>query len=309
MENKAHALLAGLFVLGLGTAILLALFWLGGSHEVMHRYIVVTTQNVSGLNPQAQVKYRGIRVGKVDEIRIDPETPENILIHISVREDVPLTQDTVAKLSYQGITGLAHILLQERDPAPSPRLAVDDEHPPRITMIPSLIEELGESGQGLMLKANQLLGSANALLDEQNRRQFGRTLNNLAALSEELRPTVGQLNATLQQVRRLLSDEHVAQLGTAIRETGPLLTEGRQTLHRLQSAVDRVDALIGDASGDGAAALMPRLNELVGEVAGTARQLNRVLRTLEETPQSLVFGAPPLPPGPGEPGFAGTGGQ
>ncbi len=309
MENKSHALMAGVFVLALGVAALLALFWLGGSHEVTHRYIVVTKQNVNGLNPQAQVKYRGIRVGKVDDIRIDPADTNNILIHVSVREDVPLTEDTVAKLAYQGITGLAQILLQERDPAPSPKIAVNDENPPRIVMIPSLIEELSEGGSGLMLRANELLTKANVLLNDDNRQNMARTTANLAAITQDLRPVIANLDGTLRQARRLLSDENVTNVSRAAGEVGPLLKESRELMVRLQSAVDRIDLVIGDASGDGAAALMPRLNELLGEATVTSRQLGRVLRTLEDSPQSLVFGAPPLMPGPGEPGFSTIGGK
>ena len=83
MENKSHAFVAGLFTLLLMLAALLAFFWLGGSHETTHDYIVVTKQQVSGLNPQSQVRYRGIRIGKVTDIRLDPVDRDNILIFIS----------------------------------------------------------------------------------------------------------------------------------------------------------------------------------------------------------------------------------
>jgi phospholipid/cholesterol/gamma-HCH transport system substrate-binding protein len=48
---------------------------------------------------------------------------------------------------------------------------------------------------------------------------------------------------------------------------------------------------------------MPRLNELATDFSLTSRQLSRVLRLLEDTPQGLVFGAPAQAPGPGEAGF------
>jgi phospholipid/cholesterol/gamma-HCH transport system substrate-binding protein len=54
---------------------------------------------------------------------------------------------------------------------------------------------------------------------------------------------------------------------------------------------------------------MPRLNELATDFSMTSRQLSRVLRILEDTPQGMVFGAPALPPGPGEPGFSANGGK
>ena len=65
MENRSHALMAGLFTLLLGTAAILAAWWFGGKHELTREYTVVTRQNVTGLSLQGQVRYRGIRGGKV----------------------------------------------------------------------------------------------------------------------------------------------------------------------------------------------------------------------------------------------------
>ena len=100
MENKSHAFVAGLFVLLFGLASLLAFYWLRGGQDDSNDYVVVTKQNIGGLNPQAQVRYRGIRVGKVSDIRLDPDDYSNILITISISDDVPLTKGTVAHLMW-----------------------------------------------------------------------------------------------------------------------------------------------------------------------------------------------------------------
>jgi phospholipid/cholesterol/gamma-HCH transport system substrate-binding protein len=76
---------------------------------------------------------------------------------------------------------------------------------------------------------------------------------------------------------------------------------------KMQAATEKFDVAVGDASAGGASALMPRLNELAIDFSLTSRQLSRVLRILEDTPQGLVFGAPALPPGPGEAGFSANG--
>lgn len=308
MENKSHAFAAGLFALLLGVAALLALYWLGGTRDNTHDYIVVTKQNIGGLNPQAQVRYRGIRVGKVSDIRLDPEDYSNILITISVNEDVPLTHGTIAKLNYQGVTGLAHILLLEtgKDMAP---LEANDENPPRITMLPSLLDELGETGTATLRQARQLMASADAMLSEENRRHLTATLANLEAASAHLKPALENLNGTLVQVRKVLDDQSVKKLSAAAGEVGPLLTDTRLLVGKMQAATDKFDIAVGDAAAGGASALMPRLNELAVDFSTTSRQLSRVLRILEDTPQGLVFGAPALPPGPGEAGFAAGGGK
>lgn len=302
MENKSHAFAAGLFALILGLAALLATYWLSGSRDASRDYIVVTKQNIGGLNPQAQVRYRGIRVGKVSDIRLDPDDYSNILVTISVNEDVPLTTGTVAKLNYQGVTGLAHILLLEtgKDMAP---LEPDGDNLPRIAMIPSLLDELGETGAATLKQARQMMASANELLSVENRAHLTATLANLEAASSSMKPALENLNVTLVQMNKLLNDRNVKQLSQAAGEVGPLLSDTRILIGKMQLATDKLDVAIGDASAGGTSALMPRLNELAVDFSMTSRQLSRVLRILEDTPQGLVFGAPAQAPGPGEAGF------
>ncbi len=308
MENKSHAFAAGLFALLLGLAAIIALYWLGGARDESHDYIVVTKQNIGGLNPQAQVRYRGIRVGKVSDIRLDPDDYSNILITISVNENVPLTTGTVAKLNYQGVTGLAHILLLETGKDSLP-LEPNDESPPHIAMIPSLFDELGETGAATLKQAKVLMQSANSLLNDENRAHLTATLANLESASANLKPTLENLNATLVQVKKVLDDRNIKHFSQAAGEVGPLLADTRVLVSKMQAATDKLDVAIGDASAGGTSALMPRLNELAQDFSLTSRQLSRVLRILEDTPQGLVFGVPPQSPGPGEAGFNPTGGQ
>jgi phospholipid/cholesterol/gamma-HCH transport system substrate-binding protein len=83
-----------------------------------------------------------------------------------------------------------------------------------------------------------------------------------------------------------------------------LLADTRQLVARMQVTADKLDVAIGDASAGGTSALMPRINELAADFSMTSRQLSRVLRLLEDSPQGLVFGVPAAAPGPGEAGFS-----
>src|SRR5574343_14995 len=302
MENKSHAFLAGLFVLLLGATALAALYWLGGGKDETNDYVVVTKQNIGGLNPQAQVRYRGIRVGKVSDIRLDPEDYTNILITILVNDDVPLTQGTVAKLNYQGVTGLANILLLETGKLTAP-LEPNDANPPRITMVPSLVDELGETGAAALRQSKQFLDHASAVLDDENRTNLKTSLANLAIATAALKPTLDNLNETLVQFRKLANDKSIAHLADSAAQIPILLGETRVFVSKLQATTDRVNQTLGGAGGDDLLALLPRLNETVTEFSQTSRQLSRILGHLDENPQSLLFGAPLAPPGPGEPGF------
>ncbi len=302
MENRAHALLAGLFTLLLGVAALAAIWWFGGKHDATKDYLVVTQQNVTGLNLQGQVRYRGIRVGKVQSIQLDPNDVRNILIRINVDQAVPVTKGTTAKLGYQGVTGIAHVLLEDNGSDISPLVGTTGEAP-RIAMQSSLIQELSEAGTATLRQARDFLTNANDLLDGENRQRFDQILVNLETTS-------GQMAEVTHRMREVLAPENVARVKAtlahaerATAEVAPTLTEVRALLRRLLVVSDQLGVLVGDPSPNGPAALAPRLNDLGRELSSTSRQMNRVLQLLEESPQSLIFGLPPPIPGPGEPGF------
>ncbi len=303
MENRSHALLAGLFTLLLGLAALASVWWFGGQREATRDYVVVTRQNVTGLSPQAQVRYRGIGVGKVQSIQLDPDDVRNILIRIRVGAEVPVTRGTTAKLGYQGVTGIAHVLLEEGGSDATP-LSGSDGQPPRIAMQQSLIEELSEVGGATMRQARDLLANANQLLNAENRQRVAQTLSNLEA-------STGRADASLARLQQLLSPENVRLLNATLARTeqaagqaGPFFAEARELVARLKSVSEKLDATLGDSPVGGAGALVPRLNELSAELSASSRQFNRVLQRLEDAPQSLIFGNPQPAPGPGEAGFA-----
>src|SRR4051812_20794276 len=111
MENKAHAMAAGLFVVAVAVLLLVLAGWLSRDTGVRDTYEISTRESISGLQPQAAVRYRGVDVGKVDAIGFDPKAQGNVLIKLEVDRDAPVTQDTFATLGYQGVTGLAFLQL------------------------------------------------------------------------------------------------------------------------------------------------------------------------------------------------------
>lgn len=302
MENRSHAFFAGLFTLILGFSVVAALWWFGGKSEPTDEYIVVTTSNVTGLNAQAQVRYRGIRVGKVLSIELDPDNPANTLIRISVAKGTPVTQGTIAKLGYQGVTGIAHVLLEESG-KDAPLLARSDSLP-RIRMQDSLIQELTDVGSDVMRNARDFLSNANEVLSPENRQAIARTLANLEVTTGNAREATAQLKLLLTPENAQLLKSTLVRAEQTAGQAAPFFAEARGLVSRLQSVSDRLDHTLGDPATGGAAALVPRLNELSAGLSSNSRQLNRVLQMLEDSPQSLIFGQPKAAPGPGEEGFA-----
>jgi phospholipid/cholesterol/gamma-HCH transport system substrate-binding protein len=318
MENKAHALAAGAFVLGL-TALLVALTaWLMRDTEVHNLYELSTRESVSGLQPQAVVRYRGIAVGRVTDIDFDPAARGNVRVRISLDGDTPVTRSTYATLGYQGVTGLAYVQLDDDGSAPQP-LPPDAVSPPRIPLRPSLLSKLGDRGEAILMQAEQTTQRLNQLLAPENQKllmqalgRIGDAAGGVDQLTRRLDATVTQrLDPALAAALPALQDTSRAMKGMdkAAEEVTASAAEMRRTAERLNVNDGPIDRLAEGAQATAHAAdsfntaTLPRVNRVTEEASRAARQLSRAANAISDNPQSLLFGHGDVPPGPGEPGF------
>jgi phospholipid/cholesterol/gamma-HCH transport system substrate-binding protein len=306
MESRAHALVAGLFVIVLSGVGVAALWWFGGKHEATSSYYLVTQRALSGLNPQAQVRYRGIRAGKVEDILLDPVNPRNILVRISLDSAIRLTRGSTAQLANQGVTGLAYVMLDDSGDNSEPLRAEQDDLP-RIPLRPGLLETLAEQSGNVVSQLAAISNRANRLFDERNLNNVARTIDNLATASDGLK----EVPALVAQMKRALSDENMknlqrilAHVEQTLGQTAPLAAELRGLVTTMQSLAQRVDGIAGDVGTELRTRTLPEVELLSQDMQRTNRQLQRVLEQIEQTPQSLLFGRPAPSAGPGEAGFA-----
>ena len=113
MEPKVNYMIVGLFVVLLGVALLGGILWLSRTdyRGVYDRYYSYMTESVSGLSTDASVKYRGVDVGRVKEIVLDPANPEEVRLALDLVRGTPVKENTVAVLETQGLTGLTTVNL------------------------------------------------------------------------------------------------------------------------------------------------------------------------------------------------------
>lgn len=297
MENRAHALVAGLFVIFLSITVTLVAVWFSGNNIQRNAYLVVTKESVSGLNPQSAVHYRGVSVGKVENIEFDPDDPHQILIHISVDENVRLQNTIYAQLGYQGVTGLAYIQLNDG--------GTGDEQLPSDAQIPmrrSLLDEVTGSGQDLLSNVNQLVLKLHKLLDDQNQTHVSKILQNIEKTTRNFDGIAGHLQPVLESVTELST-----QSATLVKHLDQLLGEINITAAKINQKEGIFDSL--SHSTQELATTIPELRKVSNSIARNSNNLDKVLHQLEENPQSLLFGRPPSLPGPGEAGFTPPAGK
>jgi phospholipid/cholesterol/gamma-HCH transport system substrate-binding protein len=306
MENKAHALIAGLFTLVMLAAAILAAAWLNRDRTEWVPYQIATKLSIPGLNPQAAVRYRGLDVGKVDSITFDPDAAGQLLIRISVRPDTPITRSTFAMLGYQGVTGIAYVELEDDGSQPT-RLHSSPQQMARIEMRPSLFDQLQERGLAILQQTEEVTRRINTLLSDRNQKAIVDTFDNLnraagelATIPRQLQPTLAKLPGLATQAQRTLgSVDALARDASAL--AGKL--NGMATQLQAQNGpIDRI-ADAADRFGQASSRFEYEILPLAREVRSTMRSLNRTLDNLNERPQSVLFGTPTAVPGPGEPGF------
>ncbi|MFA6053041.1 MAG: MlaD family protein [Methylobacter sp.] len=282
MGRENHALITGLFLIGLVTALITVVYWIGHFERERNVYVVSTRASVSGVTPESTVFYRGISVGKVTKVLFDPEDFGTILVPIAVDKDITLTKGVYAVLRLKGVTGLTQIQLEDSGSI-SEVLEPGDDPKTRIPLVPSMTDKLMNSGEELLRKADHLMVRLSSLLNDENEKNIGGILSNLSSLTDKLSALQKSVDKALVGVPELSADA---------RKT---LTHVDALTNDLQSLTKDVQTLSVKA---GSFADTSKV-----ELQTTMQQVKRVATMLENNPQALLLGPSNEDSGPGEPGY------
>jgi len=188
MNNKVNYTLVGLLVL-LGTFLMFGFaYWMlkPSSKKETQIYAIYFDESVLGLNLEAPVKYRGINVGKVTDIRINPKNSEQVEVQVTILKSTPIKENTVARLTAQGITGLSYINLNLGQNNAPKLVAKAGEEYPVIQTVPSFFENFEQSLGSVSGKLSRTLGKTEELLGENNQRNIAIILKRTANVSTKL---------------------------------------------------------------------------------------------------------------------------
>ena len=319
MENKSHALAAGTFVLAMILLLAGLALWLTRDRHDYDLYEMSTSDTISGLQTQATVRYKGVAVGKVTDITFDEVHQGNVLIRIAVDSRAPVsTTGTFGMLGYQGVTGLAHIQLDDAAEV-SAALPMGESGLPRLPMKSSPLSVLADQGMTILSKVDEATKRINMLLGDENQERFSTLLENLGQAAQETSALTHSMHQTLQQ-----------QLVPAVKEFPGMARDARRAMHAMELAGHSASDLANDVrqmaqqvQAPGGVldqinlgtqsmartlerfdrATLPAFDKAASDVSSAARQLGSAVSGVGENPQSLIYGPAPVQPGPGEPGF------
>ncbi|MFO7908918.1 MAG: MlaD family protein [Halomonas sp.] len=311
METRAHHILIGLFTLLTLLAAVAFSLWMAqaATQREYAFYEVVFNRAVSGLSTGSRVEFSGLEVGNVVEMRLDPDDPRKVLALIRVDQEIPIREDTQARLGLANITGSMTLQLYGGSPD-SARLDTSVQEPAQIIAAPSPIDSLLSDGEAVVSNVSRLLNNLNMLFEEDSAERLNRIIANTDAitaglaeaqpqLTDALNDSISRLNdLTLQATTTLDTIDSLGQSTTRLIEE-----DSRATMQSAQQAAEAVTTsaeqwqLLMDRNASGVATTVDNmagasteLPAIVQELQATLININRISRRLEENPGDFIFG-------------------
>ena len=142
MAKQRTNLLIGIFVT-LGVLLgVVAIIWVGATSYFQkgETYISYFDESVQGVQKDSAVKFRGVDVGRVEDIRVAPDNRLiGVVMKINMRGELP--RNGVAQLKAAGITGIMFVELDLKKPG-EPDLSPKIDFPSEYPIIPTRPSEI-----------------------------------------------------------------------------------------------------------------------------------------------------------------------
>jgi len=308
MSAKANYFKIGIFVISAAVIGIIAIVALGVGTFFQKKLILETyiDGSVQGLDVGSPFKFRGVKLGNVDEItfvnqeyKFDPNSKEYLTYgqHVLVKIAIEPTRDITEKeqrqfmermiakglrvrLAAQGITGVAYLEADYVDPERYPPPEIKWE--PKtyyVPSVPSTISELTVSVDKILNKLEEIniKGITDGIED---------LLTEVRETNKKVGPLISNASETMASVQEIVEDskEPLTNSLTALEELPEILTKVKHTLRRFNNVLSGEEQNIEEST------------ENVRLITGNLRDLTESARKYSS---QLIFGEPPPHSQPG----------
>ncbi len=295
METKASHVLIGAFLLMLMGALFAFVVWVTRINQGDTKdYDVFYHGSVTGLAVGAPVRFQGVPIGDVHAIALMPNNPGTVHLRLRVKEGTPILKGAIASLDFQGLTGVAFIQIAGGIRGQAEITAEPGREIPIIPSRPSSIESIINTAPQLLEQASVTITRLGQIMNEENRKNFGRTVTNLEKLSgglsrktPELEAAIGNLGATLAELKSTAgsikslannTDKTIKlRVPALLNQTQAILSRSDETIQELQRAVKETKpglTALGDTTLPELNRLIVNMQNLSSSLQSTADRLN-----------------------------------
>jgi len=291
MARQNTNLIIGIFVI-LGVVLgFVAIIWVGATSYFQkgETYVAYFDESVQGLQKDSNVKFRGVDVGRVEDIRV---APDNRLIGVVMKINMAQNlQQTVAQLKAAGITGIMFVELDLKKPGEpdlSPKINFPSEYP-IIPTRPSEIQRLITGINEVVKKFNQIdtKGLSDQLIATTKAIREVFTGKQMASILTRVDNAAGNLEGATAKANRSLSG---ANLEEVLAEAKEALKAARLMLTTVNN---QVLAMKLPATLNATRDLARQLRSTGDNLQQSSETLDKLLQRLYDRPSDILFGKPP----------------
>ncbi len=300
MEREANYTAVGAFVLLVAGMAALFVYWYAGSADSRDykRFEIYFEGSVSGLNRGSTVRYLGVEVGRVQAIRIDRRASDRVQVIADIDASTPISDDTLASLSFQGITGLLYIDLQAHGDIKHRMEPVPSEQYPVIDSVQSNFDLFLASLPDVVGHAGDLIERASRVLSDENVAAFAATMKNIEKSSNSLPQTLQDAQVVVAELKASIADVRAAAAGarSLVETSGPNLSAAAERLRKisenLATTTGNLDALMSEHRQDVGLFLrdsLPEMERLLRDARDAAQEFRELSRSLKADPSQLLY--------------------
>jgi len=319
MNNRINYTLVGFMVL-LGLVSILGFsYWMlkPSDEKKMQIYSIYFDESVFGLNIDAPVKYRGISVGKVTYLRIRPTNSEQVEAQVTILKSTPIKEDTVARLTAQGITGLTYINLSLGHNTTPLLTQKKEDNYPVIKTVPSFFENIEQSLGSVSVELSKTLSGTQKLLRDKNQDKITKILQNTSNISAKINQllndkTIKNMQKTSENLESLTRklDELVPNVNNFLNKSVSWEKNIDNSLSSIMTSYKGISASMGvfkRAVSNGelnikdiGADVMPTINNTFLELERLIIQVEGTLEQYKHSPSDILYKKEEINKAPGE---------
>jgi phospholipid/cholesterol/gamma-HCH transport system substrate-binding protein len=312
LETKANFVLIGAFTLAGLLGILGFFLWFAQVElDRQFDYYDIRFSSVSGLSNASDVRFSGLPVGQVVDVRLSPNQDGTILVRVEVDAETPVRSDSIATIEAQGVTGVSFVGIGPGSPDAALLEPTEDQPVPEITAGRSTLQSLSEDAPQLLQESLQLVSDVGELLGDENRARinsiianvetasadFAETLDGFSAVSETVNDFAEQINRFNETLNTLTgdltdvlqtADATLVSIGELSEQGKGVLTTGAETLTSARSAIDQTESYIATDLTQATADLRATTAALQSELTALSADARALMATLNTTGETAT---------------------
>jgi len=281
METKANYVLIGMFTLAVIAGVFGFVYWFQNVGSTSERtfYRIVFHGTVSGLRAGANVLFNGIQVGEVSKLTLDAKHPDEVTATITVDKSVEIRPDTEVSLEFQGLTGIAQVLLKGGNPASAP-LVGSKTNPPALNAPPAATLDFTQAARDTLRRLDDFVAA--------NQEVFKDALKNIDTFTAALARNSTRIDKISEGLQNLTGGEDgkSGQIADALATASDALktykTLGDHLDKRTEELTANINRLVNVANKN---------IELVGsDLHRTLGTVDTAVKNFDRDPSRLIFG-------------------